>query len=133
LRKKGFPGFGTVPDALVPLLPKSHPTLRPSSGKHENAQVADGKRFPGGCGRRKAWLSHLTRSATSYGAWGTPAGVRAEKLSIPPTGLGRRNEPFALLQVDVKDILDQGALGAKLSDHIRKKGLPRYQWTFLEG
>ena len=35
--------------------------------------------------------------------------------------------------MDVKDILDKGTLGTKLWDHIRKKGLPRYQWTFLEG
>jgi len=35
--------------------------------------------------------------------------------------------------VDVKDILDKVTLGTKLCDHIRKRGLPRYQWTFLEG
>jgi hypothetical protein len=38
-----------------------------------------------------------------------------------------------LAQVDVKDILDKGTLGTKLWDHLRKRRLPRYQWTFLEG
>ncbi len=32
-----------------------------------------------------------------------------------------------------KDILDKGTLGTKLWDHLRKRGFPRYQWTFLEG
>jgi len=41
--------------------------------------------------------------------------------------------PFALAQVDVKDVLDRGALGTKLWDHLAKRKLARYQWTFLEG
>ncbi|MEO0082566.1 MAG: helix-turn-helix domain-containing protein [candidate division WOR-3 bacterium] len=40
--------------------------------------------------------------------------------------------PFTLAQVDVKDVLDKGALGtAKYTRYIRL-GLPRYQWTFCE-
>jgi len=91
LGRGGFPGFGTVPDVPIPLLPKSHPTSRPRSGKRENAQITEGKGFPGSFGRRRAWFSHPTRSATSCGAWGTPAGERGEKRSIRPNGLGRRN------------------------------------------
>lgn len=30
-------------------------------------------------------------------------------------------------------MLDKGALGTKLWDHLAKRKLPRYQWTFLEG
>jgi len=30
-------------------------------------------------------------------------------------------------------VLDKGALGTKLWDHLAKRKLPRYQWTFLEG
>jgi len=89
--QRSFPGFGTVPDVPIPFLPKLHPTSRPRSGKRENAQVTEGKSFPGTCGRRKAWFSHPTRSATSCGAWGTPAGERGEERSIRPNGLGRRN------------------------------------------
>ena len=37
------------------------------------------------------------------------------------------------LEVNVKDVLDKDTLGTKLWDHIRKHGLPRYQWTFLAG
>jgi len=42
-------------------------------------------------------------------------------------------QPFSLAQVDTKDMLDKGALGSKLWDHMRKRRLPRYQWTFCEG
>ncbi len=41
--------------------------------------------------------------------------------------------PFKLAQVDVKDIYDKGTLGTLIWNHITKKRLPRYQWTFLEG
>ena len=37
------------------------------SGKRENAQVMEGKGLPDTSGRRKAWFSPLTRSATSCG------------------------------------------------------------------
>jgi transposase len=41
-------------------------------------------------------------------------------------------EPFTLIQADVKDIYDKGTLGTERWDHLRKRRLPRYQWTFLE-
>ena len=41
-------------------------------------------------------------------------------------------EPFSLLQTDLKDILDKAALGKARWDHIRKHRLPRYQWTACE-
>jgi transposase len=41
-------------------------------------------------------------------------------------------EPFTLIQADVKDIYDKGTLGTERWDHLRKHRLPRYQWTFLE-
>lgn len=36
-------------------------------------------------------------------------------------------EPFSLIQTDVKDILDKQSLGPTLWDHLRKHHLPRYQ------
>ncbi|HNR23968.1 MAG TPA: hypothetical protein PKG50_00855 [Candidatus Bipolaricaulis anaerobius] len=33
----------------------------------------------------------------------------------------------------MKEVLDKGELGTKLWDHLTKRKLPRYQWTFLEG
>jgi putative transposase len=42
-------------------------------------------------------------------------------------------EPFSLIQTDLKDILDKQALGTALWDHIRKHHLPRYQWTACDG
>jgi transposase-like protein len=41
-------------------------------------------------------------------------------------------EPFTLIQADVKDLYDKGTLGTARWDHLRKHRLPRYQWTFLE-
>ena len=41
-------------------------------------------------------------------------------------------EGVILLQVDWKYILDKKALGTLRYDHIRKRGLPRYQLTLLE-
>jgi hypothetical protein len=35
--------------------------------------------------------------------------------------------------VDVKDIRDKRALGTALCDHLAKRGLPRYQWTAVDG
>jgi len=32
----------------------------------------------------------------------------------------------------VKDIYDKGTLGTERWNHLRKRRLPRYQWTFLE-
>ena len=42
-------------------------------------------------------------------------------------------EPFALIQTDTKDILDKGALGTRITTHLLRQGLPRYQWTACDG
>ena len=42
-------------------------------------------------------------------------------------------EPFSLVQADVKDVRDKGTLGTERTTHMDRAGLPRYQWTFLEG
>jgi transposase len=41
--------------------------------------------------------------------------------------------PFSLIQADAKDVLDKGALGTTLWQHIRRQRLPRYQWTACDG
>jgi len=49
-------------------------------------------------------------------------------------------QPFSLIQTDAslqdpegKDILDKGALGTQRTTHLRRQGLPRYQWTACDG
>ena len=42
-------------------------------------------------------------------------------------------EAFSLLQTDVKDVLDKGALGTVLTTHMSRQHLPRYQWTACDG
>ena len=58
---------------------------------------------------------------------------KKRKTFYPAHWAWEEEEPFRLAQVDTKDILDKSTLGTKLWDHLRKHGLPRYQWTFLEG
>ena len=43
------------------------------------------------------------------------------------------SEPFSLVQADVKDVRDKGTLGTERTTRIDRAGLPRYQWTFLDG
>jgi len=57
----------------------------------------------------------------------------SRKKFYPAHWAWEEEQPFSLAQVDVKDVLDKGALGTKLWDHLAKRKLPRYQWTFLEG
>ena len=42
-------------------------------------------------------------------------------------------QPFSLIQIDLQDILDEGALGTQRTTHLRRQGLPRYQWTACDG
>jgi len=58
---------------------------------------------------------------------------RPRKTFYPAHWVWEEERPFSLVQVDAKDILDKGTLGTKLWDHMRKRRLPRYQWTFCEG
>jgi transposase len=55
------------------------------------------------------------------------------KTFYPAHWAWEEERPFCLAQVDAKDVLDKGTLGTKLWDHMRKRRLPRYQWTFCEG
>ena len=55
------------------------------------------------------------------------------KTFYPAHWAWEEDGPFALAQVDVKDVLDKGALGTKLWDHLAKRKVPRRQRTFLEG
>jgi hypothetical protein len=49
-----------------------------------------------------------------------------------PLGVGC-GRSFSLIQTDVKDILDKGALGTQRTTHLSRQGLPRYQWTACDG
>ena len=42
-------------------------------------------------------------------------------------------QPCSLLQVDVKDVRDKGALGARPVAHLGRQRLPRYQWAACDG
>lgn len=44
-----------------------------------------------------------------------------------------QQEPFSLVQVDVKDIRDERTLGPRRVYHLQRLQLPRYPWTCLEG
>ena len=67
--------------------------------------------------RRNGFRGHKTKRKTFY----------------PAHPAWEEEHPFSLAQVDVKDMRDKGALGTKLWDHLAKRKLPRYPWTFLEG
>ena len=54
---------------------------------------------------------------------------RRRKPAYPAMWAWHVEEPFSLIQTDLKDVLDKGALGTARWDHIRKRRLPRYQWT----
>ncbi len=58
---------------------------------------------------------------------------RKRKPCYPAHWAWETQQPFALAQVDVKDIRDEGTLGPRLVHHLQQAHLPRYQWTFLEG
>ena len=60
-------------------------------------------------------------------------GRKARKGFYPAHWAWEEERPFCLVQVDVKDILDKATLGTRLWDHMRKRRLPRYRWTFCEG
>ena len=44
-----------------------------------------------------------------------------------------QDQPFSLVQTDVKDIRDKRALGTERTTHLHRQGLPRYQWTACDG
>ncbi|MEM4402493.1 MAG: leucine zipper domain-containing protein [Candidatus Caldarchaeum sp.] len=58
---------------------------------------------------------------------------RQRQVCYPAHWAWETEQPFALAQVDVKDIRDQATLGPKLVHHLTPAKLPRYQWTLLEG
>lgn len=58
---------------------------------------------------------------------------KRRKLFYPAHWAWETQQPFALAQVDVKDVRDEATLGPRLVHHLQQAHLPRYQWTFLEG
>ena len=58
---------------------------------------------------------------------------RRRATIYPAIWAWEQSNPFNLMQVDVKDIRDKRALGTALCDHLAKRGLPRYQWTAVDG
>lgn len=62
-----------------------------------------------------------------------PQERRARKPLYPALWAWEQEEPFSLLQTDVKDVRDKKALGTKRTTHMDRRGLPRYQWTACDG
>ena len=55
------------------------------------------------------------------------------KTCYPAHWAWETGKPFRLLQVDVKDVHDKAALGTERTTHLVRAGLPRYQWTAMDG
>ena len=58
--------------------------------------------------------------------------ARRRKSLYPAHWAWETEEPFSLVQADVKDVHDKATLGTERTTHLTRAGLPRYQWTFLE-
>jgi transposase len=54
---------------------------------------------------------------------------KARKPLYPAIWAWDQDQPFSLLQTDVKDIRDKHALGTERTTHLYRQRLPRYQWT----
>ena len=62
-----------------------------------------------------------------------PSKRKRRKPLYPAFWAWEVDEPFSLIQADTKDILDKGALGTRITTHLRRRHLPRYQWTACDG
>lgn len=63
-----------------------------------------------------------------------PAQPRVRRKALYPALWAWETEaPFALVQVDGKDIHDKQALGTRHTTHLKRQHLPRYQWTACDG
>jgi hypothetical protein len=62
-----------------------------------------------------------------------PQSRRRRKPLYPANWAWEVEDPFSLLQTDVKHILDKGALGTRITTHLTRQHLPRYQWTACDG
>jgi transposase len=58
-----------------------------------------------------------------------PQKRKPRKPLYPAMWAWEQDQPFSLLQTDVKDIHDKQALGTDKTSHLRRQRLPRYQWT----
>jgi transposase len=62
----------------------------------------------------------------------TRKGRKRRKVLYPAYWGWQSQNPFGLIQLDVKDIHDKRALGSDVVHHLRMKKLPRYQITALD-
>ncbi|MGC8817544.1 MAG: helix-turn-helix domain-containing protein, partial [Candidatus Hadarchaeum sp.] len=118
--------------------PRRSPTQTPAQIE---AAVLEAKERTGYGRKRLAWYlwrekglalsPHTIRHILSRNGFG--GRKKKRKTFYPAHWAWEEERPFTLAQVDVKDVLDKGALGTKPWDHLAKRKLPRYQWTFLEG
>jgi transposase len=62
-----------------------------------------------------------------------PQKRKRRKSLYPALWAWDQEQPFSLLQTDVKDIHDKQALGTVRITHLHRQRLPRYQWTACDG
>jgi len=62
-----------------------------------------------------------------------PQSKLRRKSLYPALWAWETEAPFALVQVDGKDIHDKQALGTTHTTHLKRQHLPRYQWTACDG
>jgi len=130
-RERGLEGFHDLSRR-----PHHSPRRTP---EHIEREVIKAKKATNFGRRRLAWyLRRRGIELSSYTIrnilrrYGYRGKGKRRKVFYPARWAFEEEEPFTLAQVDVKDILDKHTLGKGRWDHIRKCGLPRYQWTFCE-
>ena len=62
-----------------------------------------------------------------------PRQRKRRKPLYPAMWAWEQEEPFSLVQTDVKDVHDKQALGTERITHLERQHLPRYQWTACDG
>ena len=117
--------------------PQSCPSKTPM--EIEGTVVAERKRTGYGPHRLADWLARCQGKKLS--PWtirnilrrnGLQRRKRKRSSCYPAHWAWEADEPFSLVQADVKDVHDKAALGTARTTHLARVGLPRYQWTFLE-
>ncbi|MCL0048458.1 helix-turn-helix domain-containing protein [Dehalococcoidia bacterium] len=135
--KRRYEELGEVGLEDLPRKPQNSPRKTPPQTEEK---VIEAKKKTGYGRKRLAWylfrneeielspntIRHILRRHGYAGK------RKKRKVYYPAHWAWEVKAPFSLIQIDVKDIMDKATLGAERWDHIRKRRLPRYQWTWCE-
>lgn len=126
-------------EGLVDLSRRPHISPRQTPAEVEQ-RVLQARGRTGFGSRRLAWYlqreqgielsAHTIRHILRRG--GVSARRKRRKVFYPAHWAWEEQTEYWLAQVDVKDILDKGALGKELCEQVKRQRLPRYQYTFCE-